>query len=204
MQTQFHKRIKLLKSIMMASTVFASAAFAQDSTQLLNQVSTILAKPDALQVSFKQVKQVKGFKSPLVSTGHILIARDRGVLWVTEMPYQSALKVTPNGITEIRGGQSSQIGNAQSMKSMGSIMSGMLAGNFSPLQRYFKFSGNASGSNWSLNLTPVDTNVSRAISSIQMSGGRYVNRVTVRESNGDIANISLSGASPIAPSLTGL
>lgn len=204
MQTQFHKHTKLLKKAIVASTMLASSVFAKDSTSLLNQVSNILAKPEALQVSFKQVKQIKGFKSPLISTGHILVARDRGVLWITETPYQSALKVTPNGITEIRGGQSSQIGNAQSMKSMGSIMSGMLAGNFSPLQRYFKFSGNASGSSWSLSLLPVDSNVSRAISSIQMSGGRYVNHVTVRESNGDVANISLSGAAPIAPSLTGL
>lgn len=204
MKNTIYKSTKSLKISAIVLALVATNASAKDATQLLTQVSNILAKPDALQVSFKQVKQVKGFKAPLTSSGHILIARDRGILWITETPYQSALRVTPNGISEIRGGQSTQIGNAQSMKSMSAIMSGMLAGNFSPLQRYFRFSGNASGSRWSLSLTPLDANVARAISGIQMSGGHYVNHVTVRESNGDVANIELSGASPIAASSTGL
>ena len=198
------KFTKISGAISITLALVGTDASGKDTTQLLTQVSNILAKPDALQVSFKQMKQVKGFKAPLTSTGHILIARDRGIMWITESPYQNVLRITPDGISEIRGGQSTQIGNAQSMKSMSAIMSGMFAGNFSPLQRYFRFSGKASGSSWSLNLTPLNANVARAISSIQMSGGRYVNRVTVHESNGDVANIGLSGASPIAASSTGL
>lgn len=193
-----------LKSALLTCCVCASSAFANPQSDLLAQVSTVLNKPAGLQVSFSQTKQLKGFKAPVVSSGRVLIAAQRGMLWMTESPYQSVLKITPSGLSELRGGQTTQMGNAQSMKSMSAILSGMLSGDFSPLQRYFRFSGQTKAGLWQLSLKPVDANVARAISSIQMSGGRYVNRVVVHEANGDTSIIRFSGATPINPSSTGL
>ena len=200
----FKNPLQVLKTIVLVTSLLTSAAYADTQSELLGKVSNILGKPAGLQVEFSQNKQIKGFKTPAKSSGHVLIAAQRGMQWVTVAPYQSTLKITPNGISEIRGGQTTQIGNAQSMKSMSAILSGMLSGDFAPMQRYFRFSGNAGNGAWSMKLTPVDANVKRAISSIQMSGGRYVNRVTVYEANGDVSNISFSGATPIAASAVGL
>lgn len=193
-----------LKAFLLITVFVSSSAFAQDEKQLLAQVGNILAKPAALQVSFVQAKQLKGFRQPVVSTGRVLIAQQRGVLWVTEKPYQSTLKMTSSGVSEIRGGQTTQIGNPQSMKAMSSILSGLLAGDFSPLQKYFHFSGDVSKGTWSLKLTPADNGVARAVRLIQVSGARYVNRIIVEEANGDRSNISFSAATPIAASMVGL
>jgi hypothetical protein len=196
--------IQILKIMVLATGLLATTAYADPQSELLVKVSNILGKPAGLKVDFSQNKQIKGFKTPAKSSGHVLIAAQRGMQWVTDAPYQSTLKITPNGISEVRGGQTTQIGNAQSMKSMSAILSGMLSGDFKPMQRYFRFSGTAGGSAWSMKLTPVDANVKRAIASIQMSGGRYVNHVTVYEANGDVSNISFSGATPIAAGAVGL
>jgi outer membrane lipoprotein-sorting protein len=196
--------LKHIKTFILGCLLLTASAWGQNQDQLLTQVTKILAKPDALQAAFSQNKQLKGFKFPSVSSGRVLIARQRGMLWITEAPFQSVLKISASGITETRSGQSTQIANAQSMKTMNTVLSGMLSGDFSSLQRYFRMTGNATKNSWTLNLTPVDANIARSISSIQMSGGRYVNRVVVREKNGDTSNITFSNTSPISASAVGL
>ena len=90
-------------------------ALADSSTQLLAQIARISANPEALQANFTQSKNIKGFRSPMQSSGKVILARQKGMLWVTEQPYQSTLKINPNGISEVRNGQTQQLGNAQSM-----------------------------------------------------------------------------------------
>ncbi len=178
-------------------------ALADSSTQLLAQIARISANPEALQANFTQSKNIKGFRSPMQSSGKVILARQKGMLWVTEQPYQSTLKINPNGISEVRNGQTQQLGNAQSMSAMTQVMSSMLAGDFSSLQRYFSFTGKVSSNSWNLTLQPSDAQVKRVISSIQLRGGQYVNQAIIREINGDVTTIRFLNPRAVSPATVG-
>ena len=181
----------------------SGTALADSSAQLLAQIARISANPEALQANFTQSKNIKGFRSPMQSSGKVILARQKGMLWVTEQPYQSTLKINPNGISEVRNGQTQQLGNAQSMSAMTQVMSSMLAGDFSSLQRYFSFTGKVSGNSWNLSLQPSDAQVKRVISSIQLRGGQYVNQAVIREMNGDITTIRFLNPRAVSPATVG-
>lgn len=187
----------------LATLVCVPVTHAQNSDPLLAKIAHISAKPEAMQANFKQTKQIKGFRAPVVSSGKIVLARQRGMLWVTQAPYQSTLKITANGVVETQGGQSNQIANAQGMKNMTRIMSSMLSGDFSDLRQYFRFAGSAKPTSWALHLTPMDEHMRRSIANIDLAGGQFVNRAVIYEISGDVTTIVFSQAHPISPSTSG-
>ena len=198
-----NKIIFIAKFWLVSALMCASVAQAQDNAQLLNRIANISAKPEAMQANFKQSKKINGFRAPVVSSGKVVLVRQRGMLWFTQAPYQSSLHITANGIVEKQGGQSTQIANAQGMKNMTQIMSAMLSGNFSGLNQYFNFSGTAQAKSWALHLTPLDEHMRRSISNIDLSGGQFVNRAVIYEVSGDVTTIVFSQAHPISSNNAG-
>ncbi|MGL4766488.1 MAG: LolA family protein [Formosimonas sp.] len=197
---------KICSSAVLASALVGSAALA-DSAQLLAQVNQIIAKPAGLQVSFSQSKKISGFSSSVNSSGKVKIAQGRGLLWITEKPSSSVLKITGNSISEVRGGNTvfSMNGNSEpKIKAVGTILTSVLSGNFSPLQRYFAVSGSANGASWRLELSPTDSGVRQSIRAISVSGGRYVNSVDISENNGDKTHIGFSSPVVLSVSQVGL
>lgn len=197
---------KKIRIFMMAIALICPSAHA-DSAQLLAQVSKMLATPAGLQVSFNQSKKISGFSSSVNSSGKVKIAQGRGLLWMTEKPSPSVLKVTANSISEVRSGGTVFAMNSASepkIKAVGTILTAVLSGNFAPLQRYFAISGAASGNSWRLELSPTDNGVRQAISGISVSGGRYVNSVDIRENNGDKTHIGFSSPVVLSANQVGL
>lgn len=193
---------------MRAAVVFLalSVGVAQaDSSALLKQVSGQLAKPEAMKVNFSQVKKITGFSKSLNSSGQATIVKNRGLLWVTQMPSPSTLKITANGISETRGGSTVVMSNGQEpkLKAVGTILTSLMSGDFAPLQQYFQITGTASKGAWRLSLNPSEPGVKQAISSISVSGGQYVNSVVIRERNGDQTQIQFNSARAIAPNQAG-
>ena len=183
----------LIQTLVVITAIFSTgaalAAPNANSPALLNQIARMNANADAIQSGFTQSKNVKGFNSPIKSSGTVSIVRNRGMLWVTDKPYQSTLKINQSGISEVRGGQTQQLGNTQSMSVVTQVMTGMMAGDFSSLQRYFSFTGQASGKSWSLNLKATDPQVKRVINTVQLRGGQFVQQAVINEVNGDITTV---------------
>lgn len=191
---------------MTAGLMFCGSATA-NSTQLLAQVTKMLSTPAALQVNFSQSKKISGFSSSVNSSGKVKIAQSRGLLWITEKPSTSILKVTSSGISELRGGNATfSISSTQEpkIKSIGTILTSVISGNFAPLQRYFSITGSASKNSWRLELSPIDSGVRQAITNISVSGARYVNSVDIRENNGDKTHIKFNSPVLLSASEVGL
>jgi outer membrane lipoprotein-sorting protein len=200
MSITFKTYRKLLTSIAVLALCAAAPSYAQSTQQLLQTVSSSLNRTEGLQAQFRQVKQIRGFRTSMVSTGKLVVVTNKGMLWITESPSASTLKITPNGMVENRGGTNTNIDNGPSTKTINTIFSSVLTGNFGVLEQYFNITGSAQSKGaWNLNLIPNSPNMKQAIMQIQVSGARYVQSVRISEANGDQSVITFSQTEAISP-----
>jgi hypothetical protein len=103
-------------------------------------------------------------------------------------------------MVENRSGTNTSIDYGSSTKTINTIFSSVLTGNFGLLQQYFNITGSAQSKGaWNLNLIPNSPNMKQAIMQIQVSGARYVQSVRISEANGDQSVITFSQTEAISP-----
>ena len=173
----------------LALSLIAAAASADNLT---NAIRAQLVQPAVLRGQFEQTKQVVGFKKALRSSGNFLVAQNRGVLWNTQTPFMSQLKLTRTEIVASQDGQIAFRLNASkepSVRIINSLMFSLLSGNVSELARQFKVAGSSNRQGWKLQLTPLPTGLEKVMSQISLSGDKYVRSIDINETSGDKTHI---------------
>lgn len=180
-----------------AASVFMPVA-AQTAPDLLLEVSKRLNNPAVLRGEFEQTKTLKGFKRPLVSRGTFVMARGRGVQWVTTQPFASILVVTRERLLTLgegEGGVSQQIDTKQEpgLRAVNEMLMALLAGDVKALSARFKAEGAVQGEHgWHVALTPRDAALAGFIARIELDGDQHVKQVLLREASGDDSHIRFS------------
>ena len=161
------------------------------------QVAAQLQHPAVLRGSFVQEQQVEGFKKPLVSSGHFLLVRDKGILWDTDKPFASRMSITRARMLGTREDGSVLLNLGQGQAPLGAIheiLFAVLAGDVAVLKQHFVISGTA-GPPWQLVLAAKDGDpVARALRQVTLQGGTSVQRIGLTEANGDRRSIVLHNA----------
>jgi len=173
----------------LALSLMAAAASADNLT---NAIRAQLVQPAVLRGQFEQTKQVVGFKKALRSSGNFLVAQNRGVLWNTQTPFMSQLKLTRTEIVASQDGQIAFRLNASkepTVRIINSLMFSLLSGNVSELARQFKVAGSSNHQGWKLQLTPLPTGLEKVMSQISLSGDKYVRNIDINETSGDKTHI---------------
>ncbi|MES2091240.1 MAG: outer membrane lipoprotein carrier protein LolA [Pseudomonadota bacterium] len=172
-----------------------SSAFGQTTPDLLTEVSRRLDNPAVLRGEFDQTKTLKGFKRPLLSHGRFVMARDRGIQWITSEPFASTLVVTRERLLTVSDGVSQQVDTRQEpgLRAVNDMLMALLAGDVKALAGRFQSEGALSGSQgWRLILIPRDTGLARFIARIELEGDRHVTHVRLFEASGDDSHIRFS------------
>ncbi|MES2934355.1 MAG: outer membrane lipoprotein carrier protein LolA, partial [Pseudomonadota bacterium] len=154
-----------------------------------------LAQPAVLRGEFEQSKQVAGFKKPLLSRGDFLLARNRGVVWLTRQPFASVLKLTQDEIVATQGGQVAfrlSASKEPTVRIINGVLFSLLNGDLSGLTEHFKIDGSIDGKEWKLSLTPKQAGLAKMMTRIELAGDRYVRRIDIDEANGDKTAIRFS------------
>lgn len=156
------------------------------------KIQEVLAKPKVLCGLFEQHKQLVGLKRPVISTGRFCVLADKGVLWRTLQPFVSTTKVTRDEIVQMQGSRVTQRLDARqepTIRTINSVLFALLAGDFGQLEKYFDADGTLQEKNWSVTLKSREAGLAKAISTITIEGGIYVNRIALQEANGDRTQI---------------
>ncbi|MGC3962056.1 MAG: outer membrane lipoprotein carrier protein LolA [Rhodocyclaceae bacterium] len=181
----------------------AGSAMAED---IATAVKARLADAAVVRGDFEQQKTLAGFRKPAVSRGNFLIARDRGVLWVTTSPFSGSLRLTRNEIVARTGDQQTMRLSASEqpgMQSVSRLLFGLLSGDLAPLADSFEIAGELRGAQgWQLALTPKTPALQKMFTRIDLEGDRYVRHVKLAESSGDSTDIRLSNVGSQPPALT--
>jgi outer membrane lipoprotein-sorting protein len=170
----------------------AGTATAGDAA-LVGQVAARLGHVKGIRARFVQTQTLAVMREPLVSSGSLLLFRDKGVVWRIDTPYKAVYVITDAGVSEWdEAGHRLKSGGGNGVRGVAQVsrmMRAMLGGDLSAL--YSQFDVHASGTvkAWTMRLTPNQPQLAQSIAGLQMSGGDFLQRLTIVLANHDTIQI---------------
>ena len=188
----------------LAPTAHAAVTAASGSAQsagLVSQIAAQLGRASGIRARFTQTQTRAALKQPLVSSGSLLLARGRGVIWHIETPYQATYLITDAGVSEVnaagqRAGGASPHGT-RGVAEVSRMMRAMLGGDLSALYSQFDVQATGTPAQWRMQLTPNQPQLAQAIKSLQMSGDSYLRTLRITLANGDVTTLDFSDSTTV-------
>lgn len=173
---------------------------------LLGPAARPLAAAAGLRGRFEQRKSLPGLPKPLLSTGEFLFARELGVWWHTQTPFDSLFILTREGArSRDEGGTETKV-SAADQPGVGvaaRIFFALFALDFDALSRDFDTYGVAAGlgdKGWQVGLRPKQAAMSAVFSEALIEGVTQAKRIELRDPHGDRTEILFPEVSSL-PSL---
>lgn len=162
-----------------------------DAATTLSQLGARLDQAGVIHADFVQTKTLQALKHPLLTSGRMAFARGLGVLWRVEKPYQVSyalsdervIEVDPDGNRKVRAAR-----DVPALAQIGRIFQAIFQGDIGALEGYFQVTVGGSQEHWQVDLTPKPE-LARFLKGIQAQGGQFLDRIEVREAQGDVTVI---------------
>lgn len=160
-------------------------------SEALAAVAQRIASQQVVRAAFTQERHARAFTSPLISAGRIVIAPERGLLWLLEDPFAVSIALTPERVIEREEGIAPRITPLATQPVFRTLMGLFLdlpSGRTGALAATFAAevdSGVVGMNDWRLRLVPQDALLAKAIADIEVIGGRFIGTVVVNEISGD-------------------
>lgn len=178
-------------------SLIAAAAIALLSTVCVAQlaIGPSLAPGQTLRGRFEQARNLKGITSTLKSDGTFVLAPGRGLIWRVEDPIETTTVITPVGIRQIINGSEVQRIEAAKVPFIAhfyDMLNGALMGDWTAMRHDFSVETTGNRGAWHTLLTPLRPNdpIAGMLASIVISGGKMVDGVEIRRTNGDSERIA--------------
>ncbi|KAF0813787.1 Outer-membrane lipoprotein carrier protein [Andreprevotia sp. IGB-42] len=183
----------LLPAALLAAMLMMTGHVASAS-ELLDKVAKQVTDSAVVRGNFVQTRELVGVKKPLKSEGRFVVDKQRGVVWQTARPFNNKLRISRQEIVQKDGDQVLMRMSADkepAVKTVGSVLFALFAGDFATLERYFNVSGEAGNNGWQLQLTPRDAALGKLIGKLALDGGKTIAHVRLEGGSGDITRIDL-------------
>ncbi len=188
------------------STASSSADAAQPASSaatadagLVARIAAQLAGKAGVRAQFRQTQTLAALSAPLVSTGTLVFARDRGVIWHTETPYRVTYVIGDKRVIKIdaSGRRSTNGASRGGIAQVSQMMRAMLGGDLSALYSQFDVAADGTPARWRLSLTPNQPQLAQAVKSLRMEGGAFLSMLEITAANGDTTRIDFSASEGI-------
>ncbi|WP_337156849.1 outer membrane lipoprotein carrier protein LolA [Pseudomonas putida] len=156
-------------------------AMAFDLADLQKQLSA----PAVVSGNFVQEKHLRALAQPLTSQGRFVLARDHGLLWLLRTPLRQDYRINANGIARRDPDGWQRLPNQSAGAQQNRLFFAVLQGDSSGLQRDFELSLSGDAEHWQLRLTPRSLLLKQIFTRIDITGGRFVERIDLAETQGD-------------------
>jgi outer membrane lipoprotein-sorting protein len=183
------KRLAAAIVILVSSSIAARAA-----PDDFDQVMHLLASRQHGEVSFVEQQFLSLLKRPVESSGELIYDAPNRLEKRTLEPHPESLVLVDSVLTVQRGHRS----HVLDLKSYPQILPfvesirATLAGDRGALERLFKLEFSGSLERWTLVLTPLDAQVSKSVSQVQIDGSRDdLLKVEIRQADGDRSLMTL-------------
>ncbi len=186
-----------MKKLMMTMVLAAVAAVAGTSQAAVPvaKIQAMLAKPKVMCGRFDQSKQLAGMKKPLAANGRFCVVQDKGVLWRTLQPFPNTLRLTKDEIVHYQGDRVAMRLDAKSeptVRMINRVLFSLLAGDLAQLETLFDVDGTVGTDRWDVTLKAKEPALAKAIGTIRLDGGKYVDNIVISEASGDRTSIVFS------------
>lgn len=174
------KRLMICLALALALLPWSARAFDLDALQQQLHATPIV------RGHFVQQKFLRSLPQPLTSRGDFTLAAGRGLLWLLRSPIAQDLRISANGIAR-RGpdGAWQALPQHTGAGRENRLFLSVLAGDTSGLRENFDLSLSGSPEAWQLTLLPRSALLRQIFENIQINGGKLVDRIELREVQGD-------------------
>ncbi|WP_236994144.1 LolA family protein [Candidatus Methylomicrobium oryzae] len=149
----------------------------------LAEIGARLVKTELTEGRFRQEKNIKVLKKPLISTGTFIYHRSRGVIWQTLTPVPSMLLVNRTRLLTAQGEQALP-------PAFGRVFTAMFGGDLQSMQEGFEMAGTNGKNAWQLQLKPKDPVLQKIIAEVQLTGDKELRQIDIKEANGNSTRIT--------------
>jgi hypothetical protein len=175
--------------------VFAHSADIGELKTLLGHTAQRIATAPVIQGHFEQRKYLADLPQPLLSTGEFLFARDYGVWWHTQTPFESVFVLTREGMrNRDEGGAELKISSAEQpgIAAAARIFFALFALDLKALSSDFETFGIGTPSQWQIGLRPKAAALSAVFRDARLDGGDDIRSIELRDAHGDRTDILVS------------
>ncbi len=158
----------------------------------LDQLAAQLSKPAVVRGPFIQEKHLRALPKPLTSTGQFVLSKDLGLLWLLEKPLQQDYRIDGAGIAKRTPQGWQAVAQQSASAQQNRLFLAVLKGDSSGLRQDFDLSLSGAADNWTLDLSPKSLLLKQIFSAIQIQGGALVQRIELRETQGDSTLLRLT------------
>lgn len=198
-----HRYAPARRSVLIAIALLGLVGSAPAHAFDLDQLSAQLASVPVVHGKFVQEKHLRGLPKPLSSEGRFVLERSRGLLWLMETPVKQDYRIVPDGIEQRTPEGWKPIRQQPGLAQQSRLFTAVLQGDRTALERDFVLTlGTASASAWQLDLVPKSPLLKQIFTSIRITGGQYVERIEMSETQGDSTVVRMtdsSGSQPVSP-----
>lgn len=191
--------------MIVAAALLALGPGAAAADEALARIRALLDAQPRLRAEFDQTKRMAELERPVLARGRMLVWREAGVVWQIEQPVKMVVVLREDVTIQIdaSGRRRVQRTNDDAAAARtGRILGALLNGDTATLEQWFDIAARIDAQQWSITLTPRRGAMAAFLSSMQVSGDRYVRSVAIDEANGDSTQISFRNHRDAAP-LTG-
>ncbi|AMG35966.1 outer membrane lipoprotein carrier protein LolA [Achromobacter xylosoxidans] len=180
---------RLLICLALAILPWSARAFDLDDLQQQLRATPIV------RGHFVQQKFLRSLPQPLTSRGDFTLAAGRGLLWLLRSPIAQDLRISANGIAR-RGpdGAWQALPQHTGASRENRLFLSVLAGDTSGLRENFDLSLSGGPDAWQLMLLPRSVLLRQIFENIQINGGKLVDRIELREVQGDRSVLQMTDA----------
>ncbi|MFB4392669.1 outer membrane lipoprotein carrier protein LolA [Pseudomonas sp. LS_2] len=151
----------------------------------LDDLQRQLSEPAVVTGPFIQEKHLRALPQPLQSKGRFVLARDHGLLWLLQTPVRQDYRITDKGIARRDPSGWQPLPSASAATEQNRLFFAVLQGDSSGLQRDFDLNLTGAPQHWQLRLSPRSLLLKQVFTHIDISGGRFVERIELNETQGD-------------------
>lgn len=158
----------------------------------LSRIGAQMEQYPVVRAEFIQNKQMPALKRPLVTSGRLVFSRRHGVLWQIEQPYRMSYVLGEERIVEIAADGTRRergLRDVPGLAQVGRVFRAMLGANTSALRELFVVRAQGGPDKWEIDLTPRQAQLAQFLSGLQLSGGRFVESLSISETGGDMTQI---------------
>ena len=142
----------------------------------------------AMKADFVQTKLIAKFKKSLKSSGTMMLQPGKGMMWITEKPYESKMVVTKDCMKQqVAGGKvvSQNVEGNAIYIAIAEAMENVFSGRFSQVKEVFDAYFIIDKDEWYIGLVPLSKEFSSVVSFITLNGKDYIEKVYMEEVGGN-------------------
>lgn len=178
--------------IFLAFLIGPAVAAETGQADALARIGAQIEQYPVVRAEFTQSKQMAAMKRPLVTSGRLVYSRRHGVLWQIEQPFRMSYVLGEDRIVEIGADgvrRERGLRDVPGLAQVGRVFRALLGANTTALREYFDATARGDPGKWEIELKPRQPQLAQFLTGLQLSGGRFVDSITIGEAGGDSTRI---------------